>query len=114
VDSETGEAVSLEASWHRSALQALLFLRGMLKLCRGRPLVFVDHGPWYPWALRALRVPCEQVTHGARNRVEAFFSSLKARTRGFNHNVDSRSVEEGLRCWKRFLRDFTFWRKEVT
>jgi transposase-like protein len=46
VDPETGETVRLEASWHRSALQALRFLRRMLKLCEGRPRVLVDHGPW--------------------------------------------------------------------
>lgn len=114
VDPETGETVRLEASWHRSALQALLFLKKMLKLCKGRPRILVDHGPWYPWALSALRLPYLQVTHGARNRVEAFFSSLKAKTRGFNHNVNSKSVEEGLRCWERFLQGFTYWRKEVT
>ena len=113
VDPETSETVRLEASWHRSALQALRFLRRMLKLCKGRPRVLVDHGPWYPWALKALRVPYEQVTHGARNRVEAFFSSLKAKTRGFNHNLNSKGVEEGLKCWGRFLNGFTFWRKEV-
>jgi hypothetical protein len=53
------------------------------------------------------------MTLGARNRVEAFFSNLKARTRGFNHNVNSKGVEDGLRCWESFLRGFTYW-KEVT
>ncbi len=113
VDPETGETIRVEASWHRSALQALRFLRRVLKLCKGRPRVLVDHGPWYPWALDALRLPYTQITHGARNRVEAFFSSLKARTRGFNHNVNSKSVEDGMKCWERFLRGFTYW-KEVT
>lgn len=79
----------------------------------GRPLVLVGHGPWYLWALRTLRIPYGQMTLGARNRVEAFFSNLKARTRGFNHNVNSKGVEDGLRCWESFLRGFTYW-KEVT
>lgn len=114
VDAETGETVRLEASWHRSGLQALRFLQRTLKLCEGRPRILVDHGPWYPWALDALRLPYQQVTHGARNRVEAFFSSLKAQTRRFNHNVNSSSAEEGLRCWQRFLQGFVYWRKEVT
>jgi transposase-like protein len=114
VDPETGETIRIEASWHRSGLQALHFLQRMLKLCKGKPKVLVDHGPWYPWALRTLRIPYEQITHGSRNRVEGFFSSLKAKTRGFNHNVNSKSIEEGLRCWERFLQGFTYWRKEVT
>jgi len=114
VDPETGETVRLEASWHRSALQALHFLQRTLKLCEGRPKILVDHGPWYPWALDALRIPYLQVTHGARNRIEAFFSSLKAHTRRFNHNVNSSSAEEGLWCWQKFLQGFVYWRKEVT
>jgi len=114
VDAETGETVRLEASWHRSALQALHFLRRVLKLCDGRPRVLVDHGPWYPWALEALRLLYTQITHGGRNRVESFFSSLKACTRRFSHNVNSSSPEEGLRCWERFLQGFTYWGKEVT
>lgn len=110
MDPETGEVVRLEASWHRSAFQALLFLRKALRLCRGRPLVLVDRGPWYPWALNALRLPFQQVTHGKRNRVESLFSSLKAHTRRFNNNVNSRSVGEGLECWSRFLKGFQVWR----
>jgi transposase-like protein len=47
VDPETGEAIRLEAPWHRSA-QALRSLRKALELFRGRPTVLVDHGPRVP------------------------------------------------------------------
>ena len=74
----------------------------------------MDRGSWYPWALETLRLPYRQVTHGMRNRVESLFSSLKAHTRRFNHNVNSKDVEEGLRYWRRFLRGFQYWREAIT
>jgi len=82
---------------------------GGLRPCRGRPPVLVDRGPWYSWALNALRPPYGQA-HGGRNRVEALFSSPKAHTRRFNDNVNSKGVEEGLECWSIFLRGFQLWR----
>ncbi|MGC8961483.1 MAG: hypothetical protein ACP5K1_03445 [Candidatus Bathyarchaeia archaeon] len=67
-----------------------------------------------PWALNQLRLRYRQVAHGSGNRVEALFASLKAATRRFNYNVNSRTVEDGLACWRRFLRGFQYWRESIT
>ena len=47
VDCETLEVLAVDVSPGRSSLDALLFLRDVLKRCRGRPLVRADRGPWY-------------------------------------------------------------------
>jgi putative transposase len=47
VDVDTFEVVHIEVSPSRSDLDALLFLKTVLKRCRGQPVTFVDRGPWY-------------------------------------------------------------------
>jgi len=58
VDVDTFEVVHIEVSSGRSDLDALLFLKTLLKRCRGQPVIFVDRGPWYNWALDDLDL-CE-------------------------------------------------------
>ncbi|MCR8501921.1 MAG: DDE-type integrase/transposase/recombinase [Crenarchaeota archaeon] len=43
VDSE--ELLALEASYYRSCLNTLKFIRKVLKLCLNKPKIIVDRGP---------------------------------------------------------------------
>ena len=52
MDIDTRELLAMEATWSRSAIHALLFLRKVLGRCTNRPTFVVDGGPWYRWALR--------------------------------------------------------------
>jgi len=45
VDVDSGELLALEASYSRSCLNALLFLKKALKLCINKPMVIVDKSP---------------------------------------------------------------------
>ncbi|WP_082230150.1 DDE-type integrase/transposase/recombinase [Halorubrum lipolyticum] len=54
VDVETFELIQIEVSPGRSYLDALLFVKQVLKRCLGEPVVLVDRGPWYNWALNDL------------------------------------------------------------
>ena len=45
VDVDSGELLALEASYGRSCLNAITFLKKALKLCSNKPLVIVDKGP---------------------------------------------------------------------
>jgi putative transposase len=54
VDVDSKKLLALEASYGRSSLNALSFLKKALKMCTNKPLVIVDKGPWYRWALRGL------------------------------------------------------------
>jgi len=73
VDVDTFEVVYIEVSPGRSDLDALLFLRTVLKRCRGEPVILVDRGPWYNWALDDLKL-CEsrRETWGERSLVESW------------------------------------------
>jgi putative transposase len=53
VDVDSKESPALEASYGRSSLNALSFLKKALKMCTNKPLVIVDKGPWYRWAFEA-------------------------------------------------------------
>jgi len=70
VDVDSGELLALEASYSRSCLNTITLLEKALKLCSNKPLVIVDRGPWYRWALDRL---------GVEYRVERFFRYLKER-----------------------------------
>ncbi|MEM2231233.1 MAG: DDE-type integrase/transposase/recombinase [Candidatus Caldarchaeum sp.] len=45
VDVDTGEIIAVYASRGRSMLNALTFLRMVLRACEGKPVVVVDRGP---------------------------------------------------------------------
>ncbi|WP_373675562.1 DDE-type integrase/transposase/recombinase [Halopenitus sp. H-Gu1] len=58
IDVDTFDIIHIEDSPGRSDLDALLFIKQVLKRCRGDPVVLVDRGPWYNWALDDLEL-CE-------------------------------------------------------
>jgi transposase-like protein len=47
-DVDSKELLALEASYDRSSLNALSFLKKALRMCTNKPQVIVDKGPWYP------------------------------------------------------------------
>ena len=56
VDVDSKELLALEASYGRSSLNALAFLKKALRMCTNKPLVIVDRSPWYRWVLERLRL----------------------------------------------------------
>ncbi|MEM2178746.1 MAG: DDE-type integrase/transposase/recombinase [Candidatus Methanomethylicaceae archaeon] len=54
IDINSKEILVLEARYGRSCIDALIFLRKVLKLCKNKPKIIVDKGPWYTWALNRL------------------------------------------------------------
>ena len=61
---DSGELLTLEASYGRSSLHALEFLKKALEKCLNRPKVIVDRGPWYRWALERLGLEYEHQEFG--------------------------------------------------
>ncbi|MEM2800843.1 MAG: DDE-type integrase/transposase/recombinase, partial [Candidatus Caldarchaeum sp.] len=88
-----GEIIAVYASRGRSMLNALTFLRMVLRACEGKPVVVVDRGPWYPWVLKGLGIEYFHETFGNRNRIERWFRELKDRTRRFYNNINSKTVK---------------------
>jgi transposase-like protein len=80
IDVDTGELLAIRATWSRSSMDALLFLRRVLEACTNKPVFVVEGGPWYSWAFRELGLQHCRGAFGDRSGVERFFGSLKRRT----------------------------------
>ena len=81
--------MALYASRGRGLPNAIKFLKMVLRSCDGKPIVVVDRGPWYRWALERLGMTYFHETFGNRNNREVVF----------HNNVNSKklkSVEELL------------------
>jgi transposase-like protein len=93
VDVDSGEILAIYASWNRNILIAMKFLRIVLDRCLNKPLIIVDRGPWYRWALERLGLKYRYQTLGLRNAVERFFGYIKQRTRRFYNNINTWSIK---------------------
>ena len=100
VDVDSKELLALEASYGRSSLNALTFLKKALRMCTNKPLVLVVKGPWYRWAFERL---------GLEYRYERFFRYLKERTVVFHHKMSTRNHIQGITNIKLFLSLFTIY-----
>jgi transposase-like protein len=70
IDVDTNERLALYASRGRGIPSAIEFLRKALDSCEGKPVIVVDRGPWYRWALDRLGMTYFHETFGKRNRIE--------------------------------------------
>jgi putative transposase len=113
VDIDSKELLALEASYGRSSLNALVFLRKALRMCTNKPLVLVDRGPWYRWAFERLGLEYRYEKFGMRNRVERFSRYLKERTVIFHHKMSARNHVQGIIKLKLFLNLFTIYYQAV-
>ena len=101
--------LALEASYGRSSLNALAFLKKALKMCTNKPLVIVDRGPWYRWVFERLGLEYRHERLGIGNRVERFIRYLKERTMVFHHKLSARDHVQGITNLKLFLSLFTLY-----
>jgi len=92
IDVDSREVLAIYVSRGRSMLNALIFLRRVLRTCENKPVIVVDRGPWYPWALKRLGLEYFHETFGERNRIERWFRKLKERTKRFN-NINTKTVK---------------------
>ncbi|MEM2238534.1 MAG: hypothetical protein QXR26_08640 [Candidatus Caldarchaeum sp.] len=97
--------MALEASYGRSCLNALLFVKA-LRLCLNKPRIIV---PWYVWAIQRLGLDYECQRFGMRNRVERFFRYLKERTAVFHNKLSARDYMRGITNLNLFLKLFTLY-----
>jgi transposase-like protein len=109
VDVDSKELLALEASYGRSSLNALSFLKKALRMHTNKPLVIVDRGPWYRWALERLGLEYRHEKFGLRNRVKRFFRYLKERMMIFHHKMSARDHLQGIMNLKLFLNLFTLY-----
>ncbi|MGH7427536.1 MAG: hypothetical protein ACREJ4_04160 [Candidatus Methylomirabilaceae bacterium] len=79
IDDERRHVILVWTTRGRGGLEALLFMKAVLRRCRNRPFVMVDRGCWYPWALTTLGLSWKVQRGGPRSLVESYFGSLKHR-----------------------------------
>ncbi len=89
MDCDTRELLAVYVSYYRSSINTLVFLKRVTETCDGRPVVLVDGGPRYPWALNRYGLKWLHITFGERNAIERLFRTLKERTRQFYNNLPS-------------------------
>jgi transposase-like protein len=77
IDVDTNEIFVVYASRGRGIPSAVKFLRKILDPCECKPLIVVDRGPWYIWALERLGIIYFQETLVNRNRIERWFREMK-------------------------------------
>ena len=104
VDVDSRELLALEASYGRSSLNALSFLKKALRMCTDKQLALVDKGPWYRWAFERL---------GLEYRHERFFRYLKERTVVFHHKMSARNHIQRIMNFKLFLNLFMIYYQAV-
>jgi transposase-like protein len=109
VDVDSGEVLTIYASWSRNILIAMRFLRMVLGRCVNKLLIIVDRGSWYRWALERLGLKYKYQRFSLRNSVERFFRYLKERTIVFHHKLSARNHIEGITNIKPFLNLFTLY-----
>jgi len=100
LDVDSGEILAIYASWSRSMIIALKFIRMVLDRCLNKPLVIVDRGPWYRWALDRLGLEYRYERFGLRNTVERSFRYLKERTERFYNNINTWRIQSVRRLCK--------------
>jgi transposase-like protein len=93
VDVDTNEVLAVYASRGRGIPSAIKFLRKVLDSCVGKPVIVVDRGPWYRWALDRLGITYFHETFGNRNRIERWFREMKERTKRFYNNVNAKTLK---------------------
>jgi putative transposase len=75
------------------ALDEIVLKVKVLDSCEGKPVIVVDRGPWYRWALDRLGITYFHETFGNRNRIERLFREMKERTKRFYNNIGWTSCE---------------------
>ena len=74
IDVDSGEILAIYASWSRSIMVTMKFIRMILDRCLNKPLIIVDRGPWYLYALNRLGilVYSKKVKVSEPTRLEAY------------------------------------------
>ena len=109
IDTDTRELLAVYSSYYRSSINTLVFLRRVLDACTNRPVVLVDGGPWYPWALDRYGLKWLHITFGERNSIERLFRTLKERTRRFYNNLPSTRLDN----LESFMSLFMVWYNQL-
>jgi len=97
IDVDSREVLAVYISRGRSMLNALIFLKRVLKACENNPVIVVDRGPWYPWTLKRLEIEYFHETFGERNRIERWFRKTKRKNKEIQQQHKHKITKESRR-----------------
>ena len=100
IDIEDKTVLAVHLSTTRTAFDAIYFLRLVLETCDNKPLILVDRGPWYRWALKRLGLDYRYETFGERSPIEQWYSQFKARVKRFWKRFPFRSSLKSVKRWR--------------
>jgi len=103
------EVVSIQCTRSISSLSTINVAEEALRSCRKKPLVIVDHAPWYRYAFETLGLDSLQMTFGIRNYIERWYRTFKERTKRFYNNFPIRNEDGATERISRFLHLFAYW-----
>jgi len=110
MDTDTREILAVYLSPARSHFDTLRFLKRMMRYCSNKPLVLIDRGPWYPWALDRYGLRWRHETFGDRNPIEQWFGIVKHRTKRFwNRFPHNSSMKSTLSWMLAFMAIYNSW-----
>jgi len=99
IDVDDRSIIAVHVSETRTPLDAIYFLRKMLDRCENKPLILVDKGPWYRWALKRLGLEYDNQRFGERNVIEQWYSLLKSRLKIFWKRFPYHSSLPSVKSW---------------
>jgi putative transposase len=110
LDLERREVISTQCMSSITLVNTVGIVREALKTCSNeRPVLIVDHAPWYLSASEWVKVDLLQKTFGIRNYIERWYRTFKERTRRFYNNFPIKDREKGIERISKFLHLFAFW-----
>lgn len=101
--------MSIKCTKSISSLSTINETREALRSCREKPIVIVDHAPWYKYAFESLKLDYIQRTFGIRNYIERWYQTFKQRTRRFYNNFPIRDPSRAIERISNFLHLFAYW-----
>jgi putative transposase len=110
LDLERREVISTQCMASITLVNTVGIVREALSLCvNEKPLLIVDHAPWYISAFEWVKVDYLQKTFGIRNYIERWYRTFKERTRRFYNNFPIHNEERAIERIAKFLHLFAYW-----
>ncbi|MCD6237259.1 MAG: IS6 family transposase [Thermoplasmata archaeon] len=99
IDVDDISILAVHVSSSRTSFDAIYFLRKMLEKSENKPLVLVDRGPWYRFALERPGLEYGYQKFGKRNAIEQWYGLLKARLKSFWKRFPYHSFLQPVKNW---------------
>ncbi|MDA4114228.1 MAG: hypothetical protein OK474_09300 [Thaumarchaeota archaeon] len=109
LDLRRREVISIGSYRSVSVMTTVDTAKRALDLTEDKPMIIVDHAPWYAGAFEWLEAEWMPLTFGIRNYIERWYRTFKDRTKRFYNNFGIRDDEKAIKRVGRFVHMFAYW-----